>query len=261
VTLANGQRLAYVEAGDPEGPALLLIHGYTDSSRVWSTMVPRLLRYRLIMLDLRGHGASGTPPCCYAVADLAYDAYLLLEVLGIEKAYVVGYSLGSIVAQQMAATYPHEVEGIALLASTGQAALSAESELYQAIEARSTALSEDAEFLDGWMEPEVDPIYGRHARAEAAAVPLHVWKAVLDELIGFNAARHARRVEQPVLLISASDDALFDQPHRSSLQAAYPDATHVLLDNAGHNFPMRMPERTAALIDNWMRSVRRSTAP
>ena len=254
VLLKNGQRLAYVEAGDPDGPAILLLHGYTDSSRVWSTMIPTLSRFRLIMPDQRGHGTSEAPQCCYAVSDLAYDAHLLLAQLGIERAHVVGHSLGSIVAQEMAATYADQVAGIALLASTGTAAITAESELKQFVDTLDRPLTVESDFLDGWMEAEVAPDFGRHARAEAAATPPHVWKSVLHELIGYNAARHAGRVRQPVLLVSATDDELFGQPHRTALHQAYPHAKHVLLEQAGHNFPMRMLLKTAKLIDEWIRS-------
>ena len=254
VTLGNGQRVAYIEAGNPAGPPLLLLHGYTDTNRVWSTMIPTLARYRLIMPDLRGHGASEAPPCCYAVPDLAYDAHLLLQELGIEKAYVVGHSLGSFVAQEMAAAYSRQIEGIVLLASTARLAITADSDLYNAVAEMNAPLTVDAEFLDGWMEAGVGPAYGNFARAEAAATPLHVWKGVIYELVGFEAARHARLVTQPVLLVSATDDELFDLPHRTALSEAYPHAKRVLLENAGHNFPMRMPERTASLIDGWILS-------
>src|SRR5688572_8592543 len=62
VTLPNGQRLAYVEMGDPRGSPVLLLHGYTDSSRVWTILAPQLAGHRLIIPDQRGHGASDAPP-------------------------------------------------------------------------------------------------------------------------------------------------------------------------------------------------------
>ena len=254
VTLGNGQRVAYIEAGNPAGPPLLLLHGYTDTNRVWSTIIPTLARYRLIIPDQRGHGASEAPPCCYAVSDLAYDAHLLLDELGIETAYVVGHSLGSFVAQEMAAAYSHQIAGIILLASTAQPAIKADSDLYKAVAEMNAPLTVDAEFLDGWLEAGVDPAYGDFARAEAAATPLHVWKGVIHELVGLEVARHARLVTQPVLLVSATDDELFELHHRTALSEAYPHAEPILLENAGHNFPMRMPGRTAAIIDSWLRS-------
>ena len=58
VRLANGTRLVFVELGDPEGEPLLLLHGYTDTSRSWSIIAPHLSGYRLLIPDQRGHGAA-----------------------------------------------------------------------------------------------------------------------------------------------------------------------------------------------------------
>ena len=79
VKLANGITLAYVELGNPKGEPLLLLHGYTDSSRTWSLVAPYLGKYRLLMPDQRGHGASDSPDCCYSTAQYAFDAKLFLD--------------------------------------------------------------------------------------------------------------------------------------------------------------------------------------
>lgn len=68
VYLPNGIDLAYVELGDPQGEPLLLLHGFTDTSRSWTELAPHLERYRVLIPDLRGHGASDKPDCCYALA-------------------------------------------------------------------------------------------------------------------------------------------------------------------------------------------------
>src|SRR5687768_17964684 len=90
VRLPNGIRLAYVELGDPRGSPVLLLHGYTDSSRVWTILAPQLARHRLIVPDQRGHGASDAPACCYSMSQMADDARLLLDALGVDQAAVVG---------------------------------------------------------------------------------------------------------------------------------------------------------------------------
>ncbi|MCK5750333.1 MAG: alpha/beta fold hydrolase, partial [Oricola sp.] len=85
ITLPNGQRLAYVEWGDPKGAPVLLLHGFTDTSRSWTQVLPYLSDFRVIMPDQRGHGAASKPECCYALADFAYDAKLLMDALKIER--------------------------------------------------------------------------------------------------------------------------------------------------------------------------------
>ena len=113
--LANGITLAYVELGNPDGPPLLLLHGYTDSSRTWSLLAPYLDKYRLLMPDQRGHGASDSPECCYSTSQYAHDAKLFMDAIGVDRAHVVGHSMGSMVAIHMAAEYPDRVSSIGLI--------------------------------------------------------------------------------------------------------------------------------------------------
>ncbi len=101
--LPDGEVLAYLQMGDPKGPPIVLIHGYTDSARDWVPMLPFMpKRFRLILVDIRGHGESSKPECCYTRYDFAYDIKLLLDRLHVRKADIVGHSLGSIIAQTFA---------------------------------------------------------------------------------------------------------------------------------------------------------------
>ena len=85
--LPNGITLAYIALGDRRGPPVVLIHGYTDSARDWVPLIPYLdQRSLLIIIDLRGHGRSSKPECCYSRTDFAYDIKLLLDKLKIERA-------------------------------------------------------------------------------------------------------------------------------------------------------------------------------
>jgi pimeloyl-ACP methyl ester carboxylesterase len=114
VALRNGEKLAYIDAGPRDAPPLVLIHGYTDSARDWAPIAPPLTpQFRLIIVDLRGHGASGKPDCCYTRFDFAYDIKLLLDALHIRTTNVAGHSLGSIVAQTFAELWPESTRAIA----------------------------------------------------------------------------------------------------------------------------------------------------
>ena len=115
VRLPNGVKLAYVELGNPKGQPVLLLHGYTDTSRSWSLVAPYLDDYRLLIPDQRGHGAAEAPACCYSMSNYAHDARLLLDALGIQRAAVAGHSMGSMVAMTMAAEYPEQVSKIVLI--------------------------------------------------------------------------------------------------------------------------------------------------
>jgi pimeloyl-ACP methyl ester carboxylesterase len=123
ITLPNSQSLAYIDRGNVSGPAVVLIHGYTDNARDWVPLLPYLsTRFRLILVDIRGHGRSSKPECCYNRLDFAYDIKLLLDALGIQKAAIMGHSLGSIIAQTFAEYWPERASYVVLISSTGGAA-------------------------------------------------------------------------------------------------------------------------------------------
>ncbi len=114
----HGHRRAFVHAGS--GPALLLIHGIGDSSATWNTLIPALAEhFTVIAPDLLGHGASAAPRADYTIASYANGMRDLLSYLGIERATVVGHSLGGGVAMQLAYQFPHLVDRLVLVSSGG----------------------------------------------------------------------------------------------------------------------------------------------
>lgn len=118
VALPDGITLAYVQLGNPHGVPVVLIHGYTDSDLDWAPLIPYLSRdFRLVVVDLRSHGASSKPECCYTRLDFAYDVKLLLDALGIGRADIVGHSLGSMIAQTFAEYWPQRTRRVVLISS------------------------------------------------------------------------------------------------------------------------------------------------
>jgi len=114
----HGYRRAFVHAGS--GPAVLLVHGIGDSSETWRALFPLLARnHTVIAPDLLGHGRSDKPRADYSVAAFANGLRDLMGVLGIERATVVGHSLGGGVAMQFAYQFPEKCERLVLVSSGG----------------------------------------------------------------------------------------------------------------------------------------------
>jgi pimeloyl-ACP methyl ester carboxylesterase len=129
VALPDSLSLAYVDVGPRDAPVVLLIHGYTSNARGWVPLLPYLDPSRRYLIpDLRGHGQSRKPDCCYDRTTFAYDLRLLLDALRIERVDVVGTSLGSLVAQAFAATCPARTHRLVLQSSTGGPRPACESE-------------------------------------------------------------------------------------------------------------------------------------
>lgn len=110
----DGIKLHYLQAG--EGPPILLLHGYTQTSRMWLPLMAELAKkHRIIAPDLRGSGSSAKPETGYDKKQLAQDVHALAQTLGIKQVKVVGHDIGLMVAYAYAAQYPDEVQSVALM--------------------------------------------------------------------------------------------------------------------------------------------------
>jgi pimeloyl-ACP methyl ester carboxylesterase len=256
VELPNGITLAYAEMGNPEGEPLLLIHGFTDNARSWSLVAPHLAKRRLIAMDLRGHGKSEAPECCYALIDLAHDAKLLLDALKIEQADVAGHSLGSMAAQTLAARWPERVRKLVLVSSTASMAEASKRDgwLWEAIHGLQAPIDPNSQFmLDWYANPNpVDQDFITRERAESAAVPLQVWKGVLYETAAQEFGRMLPDVKAPVLVLWGDQDGFFGQADQDTLKAALPAAAFKAYPGLGHNMFWEKPEQVAADIEEFL---------
>jgi pimeloyl-ACP methyl ester carboxylesterase len=259
--LPDGETLAYVDMGAPRGTPVVLIHGYTDNARDWVPLIPYLSKdLRLIVVDLRGHGRSGKPECCYTRIDFAYDIKLLLDALHIERADIVGHSLGSIIAQSFAESWPERTSRVVLISSTGGHKPGApprppQFDYAAAIRALKEPLDPDSQFMvEWWASPTaVDADFIRRQRRDSAAIPLRVWLAVLDEgLVDTDLQRTLPRLTAPTLLIWGSKDPLMEEEVRASLREALPHAEVKVFPGLGHNPFWEQPAQCAAVINAFL---------
>src|ERR1700737_4873857 len=110
----DGVRLHYLTAG--KGPALILLHGYAETSRMWKPIIPRLAeRFKVIAPDLPGIGDSAIPADGLDMKTSAIRIHALARKLGIEKARVVGHDIGLMVAYAYAAQFPAETEKLVVM--------------------------------------------------------------------------------------------------------------------------------------------------
>lgn len=260
VRLPNGLRTTYVELGDPSGEPLLLLHGYTDSSRSWSLVTPSLAKYRLLIPDLRGHGGSDAPACCYSPTQVADDVRLFLDALGVGRTAVAGHSFGSMVAISLAADHPDRVSHLVLIGSTALVPVKPGDWLYDNAMALKEPLDPGSQFIRDWhpanQPTPVDPVFAEAVRREFMTIPLHVWRGVMRELAYVPVARHAADVKAPVLVLSGGKDPLFPSEHHKSLLAAFPNAEGQVFADLGHNPIWEKPATIAAAIDRFVSSNR-----
>ena len=265
VTLRTGIRMAYVEVGPATGPAVVLLHGLTDSSRSWSLAMAELHELRpdlhLYALDQRGQGDSSLPSgrrCrrdperCFQMKDLARDVVAFMRAEGLRSATLAGHSMGSFVAQEVALRRPRMVDAVALLASstTGvdnptlrdyvlpqiegpwREALEAQGVEWPEGAYRRTPLDADPDAV-AWMEVfwDADPVAPTSLveaiAEETAHVPLGTWLGETEALLETDTSRRLRHLKVPALVLWGTQDPIFyRRPDQSSLIRTLTRAAH-----------------------------------
>lgn len=115
---SDGTKIRYTDQGPRDGDAVLLVHGFAANIEFqWGPVIPSLVKdeRRVVAFDFRGHGKSDKPrdPQAYGLA-MIDDAARLLEHLQIERAHVVGYSMGAGLAGRFAAKYPEQTRSLTM---------------------------------------------------------------------------------------------------------------------------------------------------
>lgn len=256
VRTADGLRFAYLEQGEREGPAVLMLHGFTDSHRSFDLLRPHCPEsWRVIAMTQRGHGKSDKPQGDYAIAEMAEDVYRFLDALGVERAVIVGHSMGAAVALFAAAQRPERVAGLVLLgafASFGDNPAMAE----LAAEVQTLSDPVDPEFIQAFQESTfAEPIPQRFLETvigESMRCPAHVWRGALKAQLDAQILEVARKVRAPAALICGANDAFVPKADQLKLRQALPSARLHAMTGVGHAPHWERPGATAAQIAAFM---------
>jgi pimeloyl-ACP methyl ester carboxylesterase len=130
VSLPTGVTMRYLDIGPSDGPVTLLLHGFADDVQSWSMVVPYLQRLmpweRFLIPDLRGQGQTTQPPAalcaaqpdsCFRPIDYANDVLAFLDAERIARVSIVGHSMGTLIAQEIALDHPNRVTRLVLVST------------------------------------------------------------------------------------------------------------------------------------------------
>lgn len=117
---AGGVRTRYLEAGDPEAPALVMLHGTGGSFETFcKNIAAHAAHFRVLAPDMVGNGFSGKPDIDYEIPVYVRHVLDFMDALGVRRASFVGVSLGAWVAVKLASMHPERVDKLTLLAASG----------------------------------------------------------------------------------------------------------------------------------------------
>ncbi len=274
----RGLTLSYCEWGDAAAPAVVLVHGGLENARAWD-QTARVLsgQWRVIAVDQRGHGESDwASGGAYAVLDFASDLAALFAQAGLERASLVGHSLGGASATCFAALYPEKVsrlcnvEGLRPVSQSGPATMD---EYFVAIrtwadkasggKGRRERVYPDLDAMAHRLM-EADPLMPEAtARAFVATNAKQVdgglvWKydplvreTALVTAIGPQPTEFWSRIECPVLLVYG-EDSWATNPTKDGRASHFRDARVVEVEGAGHNVHHHQPDAFAALLREFL---------
>jgi non-heme chloroperoxidase len=255
VTLPSGVRLQYAETGKPDGEPIILLHGYTDSWFSYSRVLPLLApKYRAISITQRGHGDSDRPGS-YTADDFAADVDGFMQALGIERATVVGHSMGSFIAQTVAIRYPERVKKLVLVGSATEAGNEVIVGLRDVVQTLTDPVPYQFayEFQASTAFVPLPPAFLETAVQESLKLPAQVWKDVLDGLIATDNAARLAEITAPTLIIWGDRDGIFPQAEQDALAAAIPNATLSIYAETGHAPHWERPQDFAKELEKFVK--------
>ncbi len=265
-TGARGARI-YYETRGTAGPPAILIQGLGLSSRFWFDLPDRLAAgrdsgdpWRVLTPDHRGVGRSDRPLGPYFMRTMADDIAGVLDHAGLDRAFVVGISLGGMVAQHVAIRHPSRVAGLVLLATTAGFP-----------HVRLPRLSALAYFLGlpltGKLKRDpIDPVFARlllsrrdvprasellsgwPAALKTEPTSLRVFAAHFAAVLGHSAGAALRQIACPTVIACGDDDALLPAQNSRVLARLIPGA-HLEIVPGGHILPANDPECVRRALD------------
>jgi 3-oxoadipate enol-lactonase len=260
-TIINGISISYDDRGN--GPAVILIHGFPLSRRIWAPQVEALGKaFRVIAPDLRGFGGSDAPDGPYTMELFADDLVALMDHLGLDTAAVCGMSMGGYVLLNMLDRYPERIRGACLMVTRSGAD-------DEAGKARRLALAQEVLksgpqvvadvfsrilFAPGAEDEKPDLVsevsgimMGTSSRGLAGGLLAMRERADYSgRLGGFNL---------PALVVGAEQDKAIPPEESRLLAEALPDARLVMIPSAGHMAGMENPGAVNEALSRFLLSL------
>ena len=276
----DGDRVAYRIAG--KGPVLLLVHGMAGSSMTWRHVIPALAqRYTVLAPDLLGHGRSDKPRGEYSLSAHVNTLRGLLDALGLQRATVVGQSLGGGVAMQLAYEFPERCQRLVLVNSGGLGrevnlilrglTLPAADYVFPLV--CSPRLRDAGSRVATWLRragvrstPASQEIWRSYASLADAPTRRAFFRGLRDVIdLGGQAvsalSRLYRAAALPTLIVWGAQDPFIPVRHGIAAHKAIPGSRLEIFEGVGHYPHCEAPERFVEVLVDFIASTKPARLP
>ena len=249
VRLPTGPTLECAEQGPRGGPAVLMLHGITDTWRSFAPVLPWLPpEWYVVSVSQRGHGGS-SPAASLRTRDFAADAAGLVEALGLTQVLLVGHSMGAVNALRMAIDHPGRLRGI--VAAGAFASFSDKPAFVEFVRNEVLTLGEQVPraLADSFQRDTLaGPVAAGLLEAmvdECLRTPAASWREAFAGLLEDDFSGELHTVDAPVLLAWGDADAFSPESDQQRLQRQLPRATRAVYAGVGHALHWEQPRRFA----------------
>jgi pimeloyl-ACP methyl ester carboxylesterase len=264
---ADGTKIHYEVRG--QGEPLALIFGFAGSSRGWGEPFLKLLeaRFKLVVIDNRGTGLSDKPEKPYSLADIAADAASVLDEAKIDRAHVMGISMGGMIAQEFALNHPTRLRGLVLgctFCGIGHS-VPGDPEALAALEVKpAEPLMPQIERLLAacCAKPFLASAKGQDVLKERLAevvnyaiTPPHTYQLHGIAIAGFDTFERLPQIKAPTLVITGTSDLLVPDVNSDIIKERIPGARIHKIPGAGHVFFWERPEDSATTIIEFLSAI------
>lgn len=249
--------LRYRDEGS--GPVLVLIHGVGSRLEAWDEIVDALGgRYRTVRLDQRGHGLSDKPAGPYSLADMVGDVAGLLDVLGIARCHLAGFSLGGLIAQGFALDHPGRLDRLVLLSTIAGRTEEERARVAERLEVVDKGLPGDhfrnslsRWFTDAYLAANPEVI----ARAEAAnkANDPKAYAAAYRVLATYDLADRLHEITAPTLVATGEFDVGSNTRMAHLMHERIAGSQLHIFPGMKHSILAEIPGEVAGLMDRFLR--------
>jgi len=258
----NGVKVYYESFGSGS-PAIVFLHPWTTNRYIWAGQLPIFARnHQCILVDHRGHGQSDKPADGYAIGEMAADVIAIMDDAGVDKAVLVGNSIGGMIAMQTSLDAPGRVIADLILSSGTNIGADTPPEVAEAMQKdwRSvfSALLDSAVSAKSKADkPEIQAFMEGCFRTDTNFTEAVFWASMADPngVFNWNISDRLKDIKQPVLIIAGEEDGATTPAHNQFLADNIPNATIKMVKDVGHFCQLEKPAFFNAELEAFLAKV------